>query len=148
MLIVQFPTIIFGPPLKQVKYWDTNTKNKVKEREWLIVHAQFFPIMILWIQPRTWWNGETKQMIHYMATHRPLHVKTPQIPTQNMGYWEWRRVQTNDETNFIRWPIQSDSNTHINTHTVQRAAVLLKWRISTPFLIIYHFPFKPTLIQI
>lgn len=42
MLIVQFPTIIFGPSLKQVKYWDTNTKNKVKEWEWLIVQAQFF----------------------------------------------------------------------------------------------------------
>jgi len=42
MLIVQFPTIIFGPSLKQVKYWDRNSKNKVKERERLIVHAQFF----------------------------------------------------------------------------------------------------------
>lgn len=28
MLIVQFPTLIFGPSLKQGKYWDTNKKIK------------------------------------------------------------------------------------------------------------------------
>lgn len=36
MLIVQFPTIVFGPSLKQVKYWDTNKEIKWnKGNDWL-----------------------------------------------------------------------------------------------------------------